>query len=327
MKAPAFWNQGEAGLLGWLLSPLGLIYGMATALRMRRKGLRLPIPVIAVGNYVAGGAGKTPTALAIARSLHAAGRKPVFLTRGYGGTLRGPILVDPKKHDAAAIGDEALLLAEAAPTIVAADRAAGGPLAAQLGDVLILDDALQNARLHRDIIIAVIDGAFGAGNGLSIPAGPLRAPLALQRGLVSMELVIGGTPGGEELAASPPRYAGALETDKATLEALRCKPLLAVAGIGRPEKFFSHLRSSGLTLAGARAFADHHPYTQAEMKALRAEAQSLGARLCTTAKDAVRMADLVRHWEADERPVVIPVTLDAHAFLNAVQQRLAALQR
>ena len=195
MRAPGFWWKRDS-ILGGLLSPLGTLYGAVAAARLRRPSFRAGVPVICVGNFVAGGAGKTPVALAITERLAALGRRPVFLTRGYGGTLRGPALVDLSLHDARQTGDEPQILAALAPTVISARRDAGAKLAATLGDVIVMDDGLQNPSLARTFSIAVVDGATGIGNGRCIPAGPLRAPMTDQWGLVQAVAVIGeGTPG------------------------------------------------------------------------------------------------------------------------------------
>lgn len=302
MRAPAFWWKPAPDALALMLSPLAAIYGAATARRMRRSGARVGAPVICVGNFVAGGAGKTPAAIALARALAEAGRTPFFLSRGYGAQTRdaAPLLVDAARHSAAKVGDEPLLLARVAPTIVCADRVAGARFAVAAGaGVIVMDDGLQNASLAKDFTIAVADGAVGVGNGLCIPAGPLRAPLDTQWPLVDALIVIGEGEPGERLAAQAmqrdraPRIGvtrARLCPDKAEASRLRGARALAFAGIGRPEKFFATLRSIGVELAATRAFADHHAYSQAEIEDLRREAERLGAILLTTEKDLVRIA-------------------------------------
>src|SRR4051812_36607681 len=179
-RAPEFWWRRHS-LAGLALAPLGMIYGGIAAHRMQGEGAAASIPVICIGNLVVGGAGKTPTALEIAsvcRKLH---MRPGFLTRGYRGQERGPLYVSPAIHSAADVGDEALLLAQFAPTVVAADRPAGAKLLASLGaDVVVMDDGFQNPSLRKDLTLVVVDGARGVGNGFPFPAGPLRAPLVAQ---------------------------------------------------------------------------------------------------------------------------------------------------
>jgi tetraacyldisaccharide 4'-kinase len=246
---------------------------------------RASIPVICVGNPVAGGAGKTPTALALAMRLQALGHAPVFLTRGYGGRLRGPVQVDLAILDARDVGDEPLLLARLAPTVVARDRAAGARLAAGLGTVIVMDDGFQNPGLAHDLDLLVVDAAAGLGNGRVMPAGPLREPLAdaLARADALVLLGTGALPfdstlpvvRGQIVPLDPPDLKG--------------QAVVAFAGIGRPEKFFATVRDLGAEIVEARAFGDHQTYTPAMLAPLLATARLTGALPLTTAKDAVRL--------------------------------------
>lgn len=317
MRAPAFWWRPPA-LAAMLLAPIGWIYGAVTARRMVRAGARAGVPVICVGNFVAGGAGKTPTAIAIAGRLAADGRRPVFLSRGYGGTLAGPIRVDPAVHRAQDCGDEPLLLARAAPTVVARDRLAGARLAATLGDVIVMDDGLQNPTLHKDVTIAVVDGESGVGNGLCCPAGPLRAPLRDQLRHVDVVIVIGPGQAGDAVARTageaglggkPTRVLRAkLSPDPDAADRLAGRAVLAFAGIGRPEKFWRTLAHIGVRVAACRPFPDHHPYTRTEIESLLHDARRQGLTLVTTEKDWVRVA---RVTAPDDVPAiaVLPVSL------------------
>ncbi len=309
MKAPGFWRQG--GLLPALLTPAAAVYALAGRMRQARaRPLRLPVPVICVGNLVAGGAGKTPVALSLARLIGDLGRVPFFLTRGYGGSEVGPCLVDPNAHDAEQVGDEPLLLARAAATIVAGDRQAGGRAAVEAGaEIVIMDDGFQNPSLVKDLSLLVVDAAYGFGNGRVLPAGPLREPLAA--GLARADALV-VLEAGE--AAVPLRLDRPLTTLKARLAAgrddLAGRRLLAFAGIGRPEKFFASLRALGADLADGLAFPDHHRYAAAELDQLRRRAGAEGARLITTEKDLVRLPPDRRdsievlpvqvHWEEPE---------------------------
>ena len=318
MRAPDFWNFPRVSALAHILSPVGAVYGAVTALGMRRAPPPAGIPVICIGNFTAGGAGKTPAALAVARMLTGMGERPFFLSRGYGGRFSKssqPVLVDPDRHGEADAGDEPLLLARLAPGIVAADRHAGARAAEAAGaNVLVLDDGLQSAGLAHDFAFAVIDGAVGAGNGLCIPAGPLRAPLAAQWPHTDAVIVIGGGEAGARLAIEArnfgkPVLRGRLVADPACAATLRQRRALAFAGIGRPEKFFATLRETGAQVAATRVFADHHAYSAADMSALRAEAQKAHLTLVTTEKDFVRLpADSAADVTA------LPVTLE---FENA----------
>ncbi len=291
MRAPRFWQTG--GPLAALLSPLGQVYA-ALGRRRRRVATpwRAPCPVICVGNLLAGGTGKTPTALALAQGLRLLGRRPVFLTRGYGGREHGPLLVDPARYDAGDVGDEPLLLAASAPTVVARDRAAGAALATTQGDVIVMDDGFQNPALVKDLSLLVFDGGQGIGNGRCLPAGPLRETLAEGLPRADACLLIGEDATGlAPLLAGRPLLRARLEPRESNLAGQR---VLAFAGIGRPEKFFESLRDLGADLVETRGFGDHHPYRPAEIEALRARAAILDARLVTTAKDLVRLPPALR---------------------------------
>jgi tetraacyldisaccharide 4'-kinase len=310
MKAPAFWSAAP-GVTAWLLGPLGWIYGLVTAWRMAKPGKKAALPVICIGNLTAGGAGKTPTVLMLAKALREAGESPFVVSRGYGGRLAGPVRVTPGGMTAADCGDEPLLLARHVPTIVARDRLAGAQLAQAEGATLVLlDDGLQNPRLHKDFSLAVVDAGAGFGNGFCVPAGPLRAPAGLQMIHVDALLVIGDALAGGAsfpagLAGSDrPQFHAAITPDAATIARLREGQVLAFAGIGRPGKFFDTLRSAGVPVAATRAFADHHPFGTAELALLRREAGANGWQLVTTEKDAMRLPDPA----ADI--ITLPVSLD-----------------
>lgn len=318
MRAPGFWQRG--GVAAWLLAPLGRVYGAVTARRMARPGVRVAATVICCGNASAGGAGKTTLALELGARLLARGRKVAFLTRGYGGA-GGVYRV--AGQDAAAAGDEALLLAGRAPTYVGADRAASARLAVAEGaEVLVMDDGLQNPGLAKDASLLVIDGEAGFGNGRLIPAGPLRETVAAAAARCVAAVLIGADRGGA-LAALPP----GLPVLRAALRAgdgaaaLAGRKVLAFAGIGRPGKFRETLERAGAEVVGLRGFADHHRYTAGELAALRAEAASLGAVLATTPKDAARLSPGEREGIA-----VVGVALDwaAPDELDALLDRVLA---
>lgn len=293
MKAPAFWSR-PPGLLARLLQPLAWIYGAVAAGRMSRDGADVGVPVLCIGNFTAGGAGKTPSALLAVQVAGAAGLRPFIVSRGYGGNLQGPVNVDPRRHDADDCGDEPLLLSRFAPVVVARDRAQGAALAVAEGaELIVMDDGMQSRSIRKDTVIAVVDGGAGVGNGLCLPAGPLRAPLGSQIAMVDAVLVIGaGAPGDAvaTLAASAGKAVlrGRLVPSGRDVEQLRGRRLLAFAGIGRPEKFFDTLREAGLDLPRTRAFADHHAYRLDEARALLAEAEADGLMPVTTEKDATR---------------------------------------
>ena len=321
MRAPAFWSQEPPSPLARLLSPAGRLYGAVSGHRMSRPGARASVPVICIGNLTLGGAGKTPTALAVAGFLREAGGTPVFLTRGYGGRVHGPVRVElgdnPEK-----VGDEPLLLAASGPTVLARDRVAGVRRAVEAGaSAIVMDDGLQNPSVDKDLSIAVVDGAAGIGNGFVFPAGPLRAPLAAQWPRIHALLVVGeGHPGDGVADAArslgKPVLRGRLVPDAAVAARLKGERVLAFAGIGRPEKFFETLRACGAVPEVARAFPDHHPFTEAEIAWLEGEAAQRGLRLITTEKDALRAA----------RPTwpTLPVRLEAEGLREFMLTRLRA---
>lgn len=293
-RAPRFWWSPAPDARALLLAPLGSLYGAVTARRMARPGARVGVPIVCIGNFVVGGAGKTPTAIALARALQAAGETPFFLTRGYGAPapLCAPARVDLARHGYAQTGDEPRLLAAVAPTIVAHDRAAGARLAVEQGaSVIVMDDGMQNPLLHKDFTIAVVDGATGVGNGLCVPAGPLRAPLAAQTPFVDAAILIGESPQAAMREIFPAAVAARLVPAPDAAAALAGRRTLAFAGIGRPDKFFETVLESGATLVGTRAFPDHHPFTASDLEELRARARALEATLVTTEKDLVRLPD------------------------------------
>jgi len=294
MRAPDFWQRD--GLPARLLAPLGQMFGRAGRLRRRwTVARRAPLPVICVGNLTVGGAGKTPVALALAERLLARGERPHFVTRGYGGRARGPLQVDPARHDCALVGDEALLLAALAPTWLARDRLAGARAAAGAGaGLVILDDGFQNPRLMPDVALLVVDGSYGFGNGRLLPAGPLREPIADGLSRATAVVRIGADRVGiaRLLPAELPCLAAELRPAPGA-PALAGRRVLAFAGIARPEKVFTTLSAAGAELVGCEAFADHHRYRRAEIERLLGRAAREKALCITTSKDAVRLpADL-----------------------------------
>ena len=290
---PAFWGE-PAGLLADLLSPIGAVCDAAGRLRRAiSRSYCPPIPVVCVGNLVAGGAGKTPVTLALAAWLARRSVPVHVVSRGYGGRLRGPIRVDPIRHDASALGDEALLLASRAPCWVARDRAAGVRAAVASGaGAILLDDGFQNPAVAKTLGLVVVDTGYGFGNGRVMPAGPLRENL--RRGLARADAVVLVASEGEGWVGVALRLGSGLPVINAVLapvngERLSGMRLSAFAGIGRPEKFFATLRALGADLVSTRAFPDHHPFSIAELAGLRRDAERSDARLITTAKDIVRV--------------------------------------
>lgn len=280
---PGFWRRD--GVLPRLLSPLAAVTAVVTAWRLARPGWRAPVPVICCGNVTVGGAGKTTVALDVGARLVARGKAVHFILRGYGGSVHGPHRV-VAGDTAAGVGDEALLLAEVAPTWTGADRAASARAAVAAGaQVLVMDDGLQNPGLHQDLSLLVVDGASGFGNGRVLPAGPLREPVRAGAARCQAAVLIG------------PDCVGPLPLPL-LLVSLRAGPeiagwvgrrVLAFAGIARPEKFFTMLADAGVILAATLPFPDHHPFADADLRRVLDEADRTGAAPVTTPKDAVRL--------------------------------------
>ncbi len=309
MRAPDFW-YANASVAARLLTPFSWLYNAAGMLRRTfTRPASVGVPVVCVGNLVAGGAGKTPVALAVAALLQ--DRNPAFLTRGYGGRLSGPVRVDPARHRATDVGDEALLLAAAAPTWLAHDRAAGARAAAAEGaGVIVMDDGFQNPGIKKDLSLIVIDGATGYGNGRLIPAGPLReTPVhAIKRAHGIVLIGTDRTRLAGRLPVALPVFGARLAPTPGT-EVLSGKRVAAFAGIGRPQKFFDTLAELGCEIVWQRPFADHHPYSDDEIDEIIYEAAARDAIAVTTAKDAVRLApeqrtrvhvvDIMIEWEGE----------------------------
>lgn len=301
MKAPGFWYVPQATAAARLLAPLGAIYtGIGRLRRALASPYRAGVPVICIGNVVAGGAGKTPTALALAALLQQLGKKPVFVSRGYGGTQRGPVQVDPRHHGADDVGDEPLLLQRQAPAWIGRDRAAAIRQAEKNATHIIMDDGLQHPHVQPDISLLVIDAPVGFGNGLVMPAGPLREPLADILPRVTAIVLIGD--GAIPDCGKPVLHAHLRPVIPAGFPAQ--EKFLAFAGIGRPSKFYAAARGAGLTIVATRDFADHHPFGVGELEHLENDARAMGARLLTTDKDFVRLPAFIR-----PRVLTLPIQL------------------
>jgi tetraacyldisaccharide 4'-kinase len=314
MRAPRFWGNPpeRPGVAARLLAPLAAIWTLATRRRLARGArVRVGVPVICVGNLSAGGAGKTPTVVALVQRLAGRGIAAHVVSRGHGGSLHGPVRVDERRHRADEVGDEPLLLAAFGPVWVGRDRAAAARAAAAAGaQAIVMDDGLQNPDLAQDLAIVVVDAGFGFGNGRVIPAGPLREPVADGLARADLVLAIGAPAERADFRGAWPAVA-----DMPFAEA-RLAPLatgmdwtglraLAFAGIGRPEKFYATLLDLGAEVLATRSFGDHEPYHPRVLARLEAEARGLGAQLVTTEKDAVRLPAAFR-----PRVLVLPVRLE-----------------
>ena len=323
MREPGFWH-GPSSWKSHLLKPLGALYGAIAANRLRRRGLNAGIPVLCVGNYHVGGAGKTPTVLALAKLLRELGETPVVLSRGYGGKLRGPVKVDPARHAASDVGDEPLMLAGVLPVVVARKRADGVPLARSLSaSVILMDDGFQSPAVAKDVSLIVIDGGRGLGNGQVFPAGPLRAPLKPQMARTDALVVVGNGHAAEAVAADiaaqgKPVLRAHLKPDEAQAASLRGRRVLAFAGIGDPRRFFATLEASGVEVVQRRTFADHHPFSESEIASLVADAKRDALTLVTTEKDLARMRrdGALPDWAQQIVPFAVTLAFDDPAALR-----------
>jgi tetraacyldisaccharide 4'-kinase len=336
LRAPFFWYRRK-GVLASALAPFGQIYGRIAEKRFAQgEPYRSPLPVVCIGNFTAGGGGKTPTAIAVAKVLIELGARPAFLTRGYGGTTEGPEFVK-KGHSAEEVGDEPLLLAEIAPTMVSADRVAGAKaIEGSNASVIVMDDGFQNPSLAKDLSLVVVDSDTGVGNGLVMPAGPLRAPLEAQMARADALMMIGD--GGR----ATPLIESFSRTGKTVLKArivprqdkrwLSVLPVIGFAGIARPEKFFATLRNYGARLIDQRAYSDHYRYSERQARSLLREAKDYNAMLVTTEKDWVRLpaddgtdAAELKHRS---RPFAIAVEFhDAAALKSFLTKLIGGIQK
>jgi tetraacyldisaccharide 4'-kinase len=330
LEEPAWWYRADAGGMATLLTPLASLYGWAAVTRYARAvPYRSRLPVICAGNLTAGGTGKTPLVLHLCERLLAAGHHPVALTRGYGGRHAAPHWVN-SADTAVDVGDEALLLARAAPTLVAANRGAGARVIEAMPDppsIIVMDDGLQNPSLAKDLTIAMVDGTRGLGNGRVIPAGPLRAPFEFQLKLTGA-IVVNGPAAGDPVAEWLRHHFTGPVLRSTTVVAgeagwLREQPVVAWAGIGAPQRFFTLLEAQGARLADSVTFRDHQLLGEADAARLLAIAGRHGANLVSTEKDLARLkgtggalADLAAATRA------LPVRLD---FAQADAERLTAL--
>jgi tetraacyldisaccharide 4'-kinase len=326
-QAPGFWfrSPDRPGLLPRLLAPLGWLYAAGTARRLRQPGYQPQVPVICVGNLTAGGAGKTPTVIALIERLTARGHAVHVVSRGYGGHLAGPVRVDAARHRAEDVGDEPLLLSAFAPVWVARDRAAGVRAAEAAGaGVILMDDGFQNPAVKPALGLVVVDAGRGFGNGRCIPAGPLRESVAVGLARADLVLTIGDPAAQSRFQAvwgsvvTGPRLHGSLAPLQMGMD-WKGERVLAFAGIADPERFFATLRAEGANVVRSEALGDHAPLSESLLRRLQAEAQALGAQLVTTEKDAAR---LPLAWRSRVLTLVVRLQIQDWSPLDAALDRL-----
>jgi len=298
MKEPWFWRETglAAGAAAATLEPAALLYDLGQRLvAALTRPVRAGAPVICIGNATLGGVGKTPFALMLHKLLKAQGVDAHFLSRGYGGALKGPVRV-MAQHTSEDVGDEPLLLAAAAPTFIARDRAAGARAAGDGAGAIIMDDGFQNPAVAKDVALLLIDAADPAGNRRLFPAGPLREPLARAAARADAVILVGDGAAPKGLGPAP-----VFRAARRTTASIPPQRVFAFCGVGRPAQFFDALEAQGFILAGRAAFPDHHPYTEIELAALRTSARKAEAALIATEKDVVRLDGAAREGVAVAR--------------------------
>ena len=291
MKTPKYWQSNS--FISKMLAPLGFVYGALTQARLKIvKPKKVEIPVICIGNITAGGTGKTPVSISIAKLLGIEMYHPYFVTRGYGGQLQN-VIVNNKKHTAAEVGDEPLLLSQQAPVVVNADRYAGAELAIKNGaDVIVMDDGFQNPALYKNLSFLVFDGTYGIGNGKIIPAGPLRE--TFRNGIKRADALIILGKDKHNLAGKSglPVFYG--HTEAVQTCNIENPNVVAFAGIGHPQKFYHTLCLQGFNVVETIDFPDHHFYSREELDKILEKAKALNAEVYTTSKDYVKIPHLLQ---------------------------------
>ncbi len=336
-QEPSWWYRPRRSWQALALSPAATLYGVLARRRMDRVHAYAPkVPVLCVGNFTAGGTGKTPLSIVLSSIVRALGREPVFLTRGYGGTAIGPMLVDAHASNAAEVGDEPLLLARAAPTVVARSRDNGARFIERTFSsdaVIIMDDGLQNPSLRKTLSIAIVDARRRFGNRMCLPSGPLRAPLAVQASKVDV-VILNGEASQQELAETRQQIAHVFQgpvlrarvAGACDFKWLKGARVVAFAGIANPDRFFDLLAAAGATIVARQVYPDHHLFTDADAGAVLALAETHQARLVTTEKDFVRLHGTHGSRGAlREKTLTVPITMQLEdSDLETLSARVAA---
>ena len=307
IKTPHFWTE-----LSWqsvILFPVSYIWRFGHYAQQKILNTKeTENPVICVGNLTVGGSGKTPVVITLCRFLSGIGKSTSILTRGFGGKEKGPIFVSTNLHQSLDVGDEPLMMAHSLDVCVSRNRPLGANhiLDKKKYDCIVMDDGLQNPTLKKDLNIAVFDGKFGIGNGFLLPAGPMRQKLEV--GIQNIDLVIFNgkdeTGLGQKIPPHIPIFTGELQPDEEIVEKMKNRRVYGFAGIGNPSRFFKTLNNIGADLVGEAHFADHHPYTDADLTQLYEEAMQSGAELVTTQKDWMRLPS---DWR--DRVLTVPVRI------------------
>lgn len=291
-EAPPFWWKKNSWQ-GYALSPISYLYGRVAAKRMDMSAsAEVNVPVICVGNFIVGGAGKTPTVHMIAKYARQKGFEVGILSRGHGGAITSPTVV-VEKHKARDVGDEALLHAEISTTVIASNRAAGAALLIEKGcTLIIMDDGFQNPSLHKDFCLVLVDAKRGLGNGFTMPGGPMRVPFKHQLIYTDAVLVTGSGDAAEYAIRRAARAGKPIfhsETKAIGLTKFKGQKALAYAGIADPSKFFDTLESIGVEVVDKQPFGDHHVFLEEECADLIDRARTQDLQLFTTQKDAARL--------------------------------------
>jgi len=293
-KTPKFWQKD--GIIANILFPLSFIYFIFLRLfASKPKMQNLGINIVTIGNPIAGGAGKTPTSICVMKLLQGefTSLNPCFVSKGYGGSNQSPLLIDLAKHDAEITGDEPQLLAKIAPTIIANTRIEAIKFAKEKGfNFVVTDDGLHDSSFKKLANIAVINGKYGLGNRLLLPAGPLRDRIDISFANVDKIILIGEDENNviEYIKEKTEKDFEVFNIDVEYVSTHSESQIYAAfCGLANPEKFYNSLSENNLTLAKKIDFPDHHNYSEDDIKFLKSIAEEEKAKLITTEKDLVKL--------------------------------------